>query len=53
MEGLIAQIVAAILSGVSFVGVCVQPAIDAGPVSVAVPIKAGVIGAPTCEPGGR
>jgi len=53
MEGLLQQIIAGIISGSSFLGVCAQPAVDAGPVSVAVPIKAGLINAPQCEPGGR
>lgn len=53
VEGLIAQIVAAVISGTSFLGVCAQPAVDAGPFGVAVPIKAGLINAPQCEPGGR
>jgi hypothetical protein len=53
VEGLISQIIGAILSGISFVGVCAQPALEYGPVSVAVPIKAGVINAPQCELGGR
>lgn len=53
MESIIGAIVSAILSGVSFGGVCIQPAVDAGPVSVAVPVKAGLINAPQCEPGGK
>lgn len=53
MEAILQQIVGAILSGVSLLGVCAQPAVDAGLVSAAVPIKAGVINAPQCEPGGR